>query len=80
MNFCSTPLIFLNSLELSVMPRYTLELKSDSTVTFLRNLNSSQGLLNGITLIDRNMYGNCLGMEIVTGKKSFATSNRFNVS
>lgn len=60
---------FLNSLELSGLPPHILKLKTGAIVMLLRNLNASQGLLNGTRLIVRNMYDNCLDLEIITGER-----------
>ena len=59
----------LNSLELSGLPPHSLTLKTGAIVMLLRNLNTTEGLLNGTRLIVKNMYDNCLDLEIITGEK-----------
>lgn len=76
------PAEFLNSLELSGLPPHNLTLKVGAIVMLLRNLNATQGLLNGTRLIVRNMYDNCLDLEIITGEKKGqrALINRIDLS
>lgn len=64
------PSEFLNSLEVSGLPPHNLKLKSGAIVILLRNLNVSQGLLNGTRLIVHDMYDNSLHLEIITGKNA----------
>lgn len=63
------PSEFLNSLELSGLPPHILTLKTGAIVMLLRNLNVNQGLLNGTRLIVRNMFDNCLDLEIISGER-----------
>ena len=51
------------------MPPYSLTLKTGAIVTLLRNLNTTEGLLNGTRLIVKSMYDNYLDLEIITGEK-----------
>lgn len=57
------------SIVLSGLPPYTLALKTSAIVMLLRNLNATQGLLNGTRFIVRNMHDNCLDLEIITGDR-----------
>ena len=68
------PSEFLNSLEVSGLPPHTLTLKERAIVILLRNINVTQGLLNGTRMIVKKMNENSLTLEFIDGKNMGKTA------
>lgn len=61
------PVEYLNTLNLSGMPPHKLELKINSIVLLIRNLNTERALVNGTRMRIKQMYNNALDCEVLTG-------------
>lgn len=62
------PLEFLNSFKMTGLLSHALMFKGSIVVMFLKNLNPTEELLNGIRLVVGIMYENNLDIEIITGR------------
>ena len=62
------PIEFLNSLAPSGMPDHNLFLKQRAIAMLLRNMNTCNGMSNGIRIIIRRMFNLFLDAEILTGQ------------
>ena len=62
------PIEFLNSLTPSGMPDHNLFLKEGAIAMRLRNINTGNGMSNGIRIIIRRMFNLFLDAEILTGQ------------
>lgn len=61
------PVEFLNSLNVSGLPPHKLELKVNSIVILIRNLNTSQALVNGTRMRVKVLHHNTIDCEVLTG-------------
>lgn len=61
------PTEYLNSIELSGLPRHNLKLKVGAVVLLMRNLHTSKGLINGTRLRVIAMHNNSVDCEVLTG-------------
>lgn len=64
------PVEFLNSLDLSGVPKHELKLKVDMPVILLRNLNTKMGLCNGTRLKVKRLFARFVECEVTTGVSS----------
>ena len=63
----SYPIEFVNSLTPAGLPPHVLNLKRDSVVMLLKNLDVERGMVNGTRLVVRGMHEYILQVEILTG-------------
>jgi len=61
------PTEFLNSVEVSGLPKHKLILKSGAVVLLMRNLNTEKGLINGTKLQVTRMFMNSIQCKVITG-------------
>lgn len=61
------PVEFLNSLMVSGLPPHKLVLKVNCIVLLIRNLNTSQSLVNGTRMRVKSLHNNTIDCEILTG-------------
>lgn len=61
------PTEFLNSVEISGLPRHHLCLKIGAVVLLIRNLNTAKGLINGTRLQVARLHENTVECKVLTG-------------
>lgn len=61
------PIEFLNSINVSGLPPHRLELKVNCIVLLIRNLNTSQALVNGTRMRVKTLHNNVIDCEVLTG-------------
>ena len=64
------PAEFLNTLQPSGMPPHRLELKVNTPVLLMRNLDIKNGLCNGTRLIVKGLFNRVIDAEIATGRNA----------
>lgn len=64
------PTEYLNSIELSGLPRHNLKLKVGAVVLLMRNLNTAKSLINGTRLRVIALHNNSVDCEVLTGSSS----------
>lgn len=64
------PVEFLNTIKTSGLPPHCLKLKIGCIVMLIRNINVSEGLVNGLRLKVTKMYENSIEAEILCGKNT----------
>ena len=69
------PMEFLNSLTPSGMPDHNLFLKEGAIAMLLRNINTGNGMSNGIRIIIRRMFNLFRDAEILTGQSEGSASS-----
>ena len=63
------PTEFLNTIELQGIPSHHLELKPGAVVILLRNLNPSEGHVNGTRYIVQNLLPHVIDATAISGSK-----------
>lgn len=61
------PIEFLNTLDVSGFPPHRLKMKLNCIVLLIRNLNTSQGLVNGTRMRVKALHNNSVDCEVLTG-------------
>uniref|UniRef100_A0A8C4SGL7 ATP-dependent DNA helicase n=1 Tax=Erpetoichthys calabaricus TaxID=27687 RepID=A0A8C4SGL7_ERPCA len=63
----NSPLEYLNTINPAGLPQHSLNLKMETIVMLLRNLNTKQGLCNGTRLVVNTMTDNVIEAKVLTG-------------
>lgn len=67
------PIEYLNSLNMSCVPKHELKIKEGSVVMLMRNLNQIMGLCNGTRMVVKKCLPNSIQCEILCGSQAGTT-------
>lgn len=62
------PREFVNSLTPAGLPPHEPDLKPGTVAMLTRNLNENTGPVNGTMVVVKNLFTNCLDVEVLTGE------------